>query len=147
MALVQCKDCKKEFSTDAKTCPHCGANPPLTKVQEKAQEIAKGVMALVMVLLVGFCALAPKSNPVDLCQDDRQAFDVVASFAAMGSKDFEMADFSTAKFEHLPGCKIRVTSYGIRKGIRDDFSLVVAPWQPNNSDKPAFRVDLSETLK
>ena len=25
MALIKCKDCKKEFSTDAKRCPHCGA--------------------------------------------------------------------------------------------------------------------------
>ncbi len=25
MALIICKDCKKEFSTDAKKCPHCGA--------------------------------------------------------------------------------------------------------------------------
>lgn len=28
MALISCKDCKKEFSTDAKKCPHCGANKP-----------------------------------------------------------------------------------------------------------------------
>lgn len=28
MALVVCKDCQKEFSTDAKACPHCGANKP-----------------------------------------------------------------------------------------------------------------------
>lgn len=28
MALISCKDCEKEFSTDAKRCPHCGANKP-----------------------------------------------------------------------------------------------------------------------
>lgn len=28
MALITCKDCKKEFSTDAKRCPHCGAKKP-----------------------------------------------------------------------------------------------------------------------
>ena len=28
MALITCKDCKKEFSTDAKCCPHCGAQKP-----------------------------------------------------------------------------------------------------------------------
>lgn len=31
MALITCKDCKKEFSTDAKRCPHCGANKPAGK--------------------------------------------------------------------------------------------------------------------
>lgn len=25
MALIECKDCKKQFSTDAKKCPQCGA--------------------------------------------------------------------------------------------------------------------------
>jgi len=24
MALIRCKECKKEFSSDAKACPHCG---------------------------------------------------------------------------------------------------------------------------
>lgn len=28
MALVTCKDCKREFSTDVKRCPNCGAKPP-----------------------------------------------------------------------------------------------------------------------
>jgi len=28
MALITCKDCNKEFSTDARRCPHCGAKPP-----------------------------------------------------------------------------------------------------------------------
>ncbi len=28
MALIVCKDCQKEFSTDAKRCPNCGAKKP-----------------------------------------------------------------------------------------------------------------------
>lgn len=28
MALIKCKECGKEISTDAKACPHCGAKPP-----------------------------------------------------------------------------------------------------------------------
>lgn len=28
MALITCKDCQKEFSTEAKQCPHCGAKKP-----------------------------------------------------------------------------------------------------------------------
>jgi hypothetical protein len=28
MALITCKDCQKEFSTDAKRCPNCGAKRP-----------------------------------------------------------------------------------------------------------------------
>jgi len=32
MALIKCKDCKKEFSTDARRCPNCGAYKPTSKV-------------------------------------------------------------------------------------------------------------------
>jgi len=28
VSLISCKDCEKKFSTDAKSCPHCGANKP-----------------------------------------------------------------------------------------------------------------------
>ncbi len=28
MALTKCKECKKEVSTSAKTCPHCGVKDP-----------------------------------------------------------------------------------------------------------------------
>lgn len=31
MALIKCKECKREVSDKAKTCPHCG-NPIDTKV-------------------------------------------------------------------------------------------------------------------
>lgn len=33
MALITCKDCQKEFSTDAKACPHCGAKAPLCPIE------------------------------------------------------------------------------------------------------------------
>lgn len=28
MALIKCRECGKDISTEAKTCPHCGAKPP-----------------------------------------------------------------------------------------------------------------------
>lgn len=31
MTLITCKDCKQEFSTDAKSCPNCGAKKPKSK--------------------------------------------------------------------------------------------------------------------
>jgi hypothetical protein len=33
MALIVCKDCAKEFSADARRCPHCGAKKPRPKSQ------------------------------------------------------------------------------------------------------------------
>ena len=28
MALIKCRECGKDISTEAKACPHCGAKPP-----------------------------------------------------------------------------------------------------------------------
>ena len=28
MALIECKECKNEVSSSAKTCPHCGVDSP-----------------------------------------------------------------------------------------------------------------------
>ena len=43
MALITCKDCQKEFSSDAKVCPHCGAK------KHKNHYILKGFMVLVFI--------------------------------------------------------------------------------------------------
>lgn len=48
MALIKCKDCSKEFSTDAKHCPQCGAKRP-----PKKSEIA---VAWIALLFFGFLA-------------------------------------------------------------------------------------------
>ena len=46
MALISCKDCKKEFSNDAKRCPHCGAKKP------NPHYIIKGFMILVLIVWI-----------------------------------------------------------------------------------------------
>lgn len=35
MALVNCKECKKEVSNSAKTCPHCGVKDPAVGAKQK----------------------------------------------------------------------------------------------------------------
>jgi hypothetical protein len=46
MALITCKDCKREFSTDAKRCPHCGAKQPSSSLKFV-------VMTLLVVGIIG----------------------------------------------------------------------------------------------
>ena len=46
MALITCKDCENEFSTDAKYCPHCGALKPRNKTKSKLFWVAVIVMAV-----------------------------------------------------------------------------------------------------
>lgn len=35
MALTKCKECKKEVSSSAKTCPHCGVKDPAIGAKQK----------------------------------------------------------------------------------------------------------------
>lgn len=49
MALTQCKECKKEVSTSAKKCPHCGVDNPAVGPKQMA------IGCLALVVLVGAC--------------------------------------------------------------------------------------------
>ncbi len=59
MALKKCKECGKEVSSKAKTCPHCGA--PV-----KHSDAAKGCLALVVLLCMclwfGSCSREQKQD-------------------------------------------------------------------------------------
>ena len=59
MALRACRECKKEVSTEAKTCPHCGAKDPTMSPLVKLALYGGSA-----VLLVGMCtALSDASKP------------------------------------------------------------------------------------
>ncbi|MCS6258831.1 zinc ribbon domain-containing protein [Shewanella baltica] len=48
MALVKCKECGKEVSKSAKTCPHCGIKDPGLK----AGDIWKGIVVTFFVIFI-----------------------------------------------------------------------------------------------
>jgi hypothetical protein len=50
MALIQCKDCRKSFSSDAQRCPHCGANKP-------GMRSGDIFVIIVVLFFVGFVSL------------------------------------------------------------------------------------------
>lgn len=50
MALTTCRECKKEVSTDAKTCPHCGTSSPAQK--SKPMSAGVGCVLIFFALLV-----------------------------------------------------------------------------------------------
>ena len=49
--LVQCKDCGKEVSRSAKTCPHCGAKDPYENT------VGWGCMVVILLLVVLYFVL------------------------------------------------------------------------------------------
>jgi len=60
MALTQCKECKKEVSTSAKTCPNCGAKGPAS-----GQAFRVFSLAVFAVFAMGvFASLLPGGDPL-----------------------------------------------------------------------------------
>lgn len=57
MALVQCKECKGEVSSSAKTCPHCGKKLKMGWFAK----LLIGVVALVAAFLI-FGAMIPENE-------------------------------------------------------------------------------------
>ncbi len=89
MALIDCKDCKKQFSTDAKKCPHCGAKP-LTQ--------GNGCLGWSLVIFSGFVffvAIQPGGN---IQQQTQHPEDYVLSYCRDFTKD-SLHDRSNVEFD------------------------------------------------
>ena len=56
MALVKCKECKKEVSHEANVCPHCGVKNPAFGVKQ---------IGFIIVILVAIVFIVPKSCSID----------------------------------------------------------------------------------
>jgi len=71
MALTTCRECKKEVSTSANTCPHCGVKNPGTKTKDTAV----GVIGLVVLVgIVYSCSGSdkPKQETTSSATDQLQ---------------------------------------------------------------------------
>lgn len=62
MALKTCKECKKEVSTEAKACPHCGATWPTGKPTGCVTYVVGGFVVM-MALGALISALSPSPAP------------------------------------------------------------------------------------
>lgn len=52
MALVKCKECKKEISSKAELCPHCGYKPPQSELHLAYLIIGVGILGYVIMSFV-----------------------------------------------------------------------------------------------
>ena len=63
MAMTKCKECGKEISTLAKTCPHCGASTTpildaLNDASSAASSLGKSLIFIgVIILAIGMLAM------------------------------------------------------------------------------------------
>lgn len=53
MALIQCHECKNNVSTEADSCPHCGAKVKVqVKIESKGTSSSQGIAIIVICLVV-----------------------------------------------------------------------------------------------
>jgi hypothetical protein len=65
MALKPCRECGKEISTDATTCPLCGRAAPTTAPMTREQKWGCGVAALAVFANFVYCAASTPETPTD----------------------------------------------------------------------------------
>lgn len=69
MPLKPCRECKKEVSTEAKTCPHCGATTPTESGFNRRIGAGGGCLIILLVLfMIGMCSDSGTTNPGSLRQ-------------------------------------------------------------------------------
>lgn len=56
MALTKCKECGKEVSTDAKTCPHCGKEIKKTSIWTKKFSSC-GCLAVILLIIIVYAII------------------------------------------------------------------------------------------
>lgn len=72
MGIIQCKECGKEVSTSAKTCPHCGIKDPGTGWKEKVM----GVVLLGLIVWTIYAWLSGDDDAFDVSTVDFSTIDL-----------------------------------------------------------------------
>lgn len=115
MALIECKECKKQVSSDAKTCPHCGVT--INKARNWFWEIIKWAVILFFgIMVIGFFAGNGKDH---LSSRESQCQDMVTNLLKAPST----ADFGSVYLDSLGVVRGYVDAQnGFGAQIRNTFS-------------------------
>lgn len=72
MALIACKECSKDVSTEAKACPNCGA-----RIKPKSKAVRNTLLAVVglTVAFLGFGAIVSNSPEGQARAKDRAGYE------------------------------------------------------------------------
>lgn len=131
MALITCKDCKKEFSSDSKRCPHCGAKkrPQVTVLSL----IVIGIWLWWMHSLFSPSSVSPVPSAASETSPSGLASNVTLKWdwAKAGLGSVMVADFSITNHnaEAVKDIEITCTHFGksgteIDKNVRTIFEIV-----------------------
>lgn len=95
MALTKCKECKKEVSTSAKVCPHCGIKNPSTTTTQ-----AIGGLAVLVLLIWGATKIFGGDNGGQT--DKHQSGTTAEREKKQEQRLFDYADLTLEDYRYKP---------------------------------------------
>lgn len=140
MALITCKECKKEVSKSAKVCPHCGVSKPAAT----KGDTVKGFFGLVIIIFGAFIWLGSDndkgSGKVITPEPSKE---IVSYTAVQLSKAYEENEVATD--EALKGKLVNIT--GRVQSIDKDYSdSIIVKLRTLNEYMPAS-MDITDKQK
>ncbi|WP_425399900.1 hypothetical protein [Aeoliella sp.] len=153
MALITCKDCKKEFSTDAKRCPQCGAKKPGSRIVKYGLYLI--IFVFVIVPWIGSMAAKKPKQPAtsanvatttDMADAIQRAKKVLNDPNADNfSRTTAIVDLEAAKSNTEPSKKAEIEEIlaAVRKQAAKDEPKPEGAWRLERSRSP---LDDSETV-
>jgi len=123
MALTKCKECKKEVSDKAKTCPHCGVKDPGTKAVPVA-----GCLVLVLLVIFGVYSISSdddKSTTTTTTEDisapkPQKTPEEIATEKAAKAEEKRLAKEEQVKKE--AACRKNIQCWGDEHNIAASFA-------------------------
>jgi hypothetical protein len=102
MAIIVCKDCGKEFSTDARRCPHCGAKKPRAKSRLGVLLlIFFGLFVLAGVLNDNRSPSTTSNSPRSDARTSKAAWEYASVAVAEKNLKYALKDADSAEFRSV----------------------------------------------
>jgi len=115
MALIVCKECKKEFSTDAKCCPHCGARNASGFLKSILISFVGLIVFIILVSIArNFDKKSASSNPIPSAQKSPQ---IVSTQKTLENKIEWSEKPSLPSFKNEVAFDIKFYDFGDKKPI------------------------------
>jgi hypothetical protein len=141
MALKPCKECGREISTEARTCPHCGKKNP---TGQKTSLVAMGCLVLLVLLVIGVVTFSTGSRSSISTNQSHQARlaarPVVGSVTAMTLwRQYEANEVSADNYYKGRVFRVSGTVQSIDKDFLDN--IVVRLESPNEFMSTSATID------
>ncbi|HEX8516117.1 MAG TPA: zinc-ribbon domain-containing protein [Bacteroidia bacterium] len=128
MALIFCRECGKQISDQALSCPQCGASHNIQNKKSK-----NGLFAIIIAILIlglGGYFYFNKENPSSSTETRQDRIDIAdrilskdCAFITNASTEYIKNDFAAAMLTALGNVKCDCIKEKLREKLADDYTL------------------------